>query len=182
MSRIGKKPIEIPKGVSVTVDGNRVTVKGPKGELTRELHPEMIIAQEDGTLSVSRPSEERRHRQLHGLTRSLINNMVEGVSTGYTRRLEIEGTGYSSRMEGNNLRLSLGFSHDILVVPPPTIKIVVEGNRGQIITLSGVDKELLGQIAADIRKLRPPEPYKGKGIRYAGEQVRRKAGKSKVGG
>lgn len=182
MSRIGKKPITLPKGVNVTLDGNQLTVKGPKGELTRVIDPEMIVSQEDGTLVVNRPSDERRHRAVHGLTRALVSNMVEGVSNGYTRRLEIEGTGYSARMEGNNLRMALGYSHDILVVPPPTVKIAVEGNRGNIITLSGADKELLGQIAADIRKLRPPEPYKGKGIRYEGEVVRRKAGKSKASG
>lgn len=181
MSRIGRKPIAIPGGVNVTVEGNRVTVKGPKGELSRAFEPSMTISQDDGTLVVTRASDERQHRALHGLSRTLLDNMVTGVSTGFTIRLEVIGTGYTAKMEGSNLRLSLGYSHDVLVVPPPSMKFNVEGQRNNIVVLFSPNKELIGQVAADIRKLRPPEPYKGKGIKYEGEIIRRKAGKSKVG-
>jgi large subunit ribosomal protein L6 len=181
MSRIGKRPITLPQGVDVSINGSEVTVKGPKGELTQRFHPDMAIKQEDGSLVVSRPTEQRKHRALHGLTRSLINNMVVGVSEGYEIRMEVVGTGYRAELQGEELRLALGFSHDIIVAPPPIVKFQVE-DRGRLLILSSVDKALVGQVAADIRKLRPPEPYQGKGIRYSGEFVRQKAGKSgKVG-
>jgi large subunit ribosomal protein L6 len=181
MSRIGRKPIDLPQGVNVSISGSTLTVKGPKGELTRHFHPDMGIQEDAGSLVVSRPSDQRRHRALHGLTRSLVNNMVVGVSEGYEIRLEVVGTGYRAEMQGEELRLALGYSHDIVVVAPPTVKFQVE-DRGRIIILNSVDKALIGQVAADIRKLRPPEPYQGKGIRYVGEAVRQKAGKSgKVG-
>lgn len=181
MSRIGKQPIPIPSGVNVTIKGSEVTIKGPKGELVRRVDPDMKIAQEDDQLVVTRPTDQRRHRALHGLTRSLLNNMVVGVSEGYEIRLEIVGTGYRAEMQGEAIRLFLGYSHDILVEPPPGIKLQVE-ERGRLIILTSHDKELIGQVAADIRKLRPPEPYHGKGIRYQGEYVRQKAGKAgKVG-
>ncbi len=181
MSRIGKKPIPIPAGVSVTIEGSRVTVKGPKGELSRQLNTQIAVAQDDGVLTVSRPSDQRHHRQLHGLTRALLSNMVVGVSEGFEIRLVITGTGYRAEMEGPNLRLSLGYSHDILVMPPPGIKFQVD-NRGALVILTSHNKELIGQVAADIRRLRPPEPYKGKGISYENEVIRRKTGKSKIGG
>ena len=180
MSRVGKKIIEVPQGVNITIsDGNMVTVKGPRGTLARQFDPELRIEQEDGTLSLVRPNDERHNRAMHGLSRALLNNMVTGVSSGYEKRLEITGTGYRAEMEGVNLRLSLGYSHDIIVVPPPGVTFVVE-NRGNSLIINSHNKELLGQIAADIRKFRPPEPYKGKGIRYSDEIVRRKAGKSKA--
>jgi large subunit ribosomal protein L6 len=177
MSRIGKKPVPIPAGVNVTIQGSNITVKGPKGELTRSFDPDMTIKQEDGTLVVERPGDERRHRALHGLTRALLSNMVIGVSEGFEKRLLIVGTGYRAELEGDGLKLSLGFSHDVLVVPPEGIGFEVE-DRGRVIIVRGYDKELVGQIAADIRKLRPPEPYKGKGVRYFDEYVRQKAGKA----
>jgi large subunit ribosomal protein L6 len=180
MSRIGKQPIEIPAGVEFKIDSNRVTVKGPKGELSREIDADLTIKQEDGTLVVERPTDQRRHRALHGLTRALVSNMVTGVSEGYEIRLVIAGTGYRAEMEGENLRMALGYSHDILITPPPGIKFAVD-NRGALVIITSHDKELIGQIASDIRRLRPPEPYKGKGIRYENEVVRRKAGKSKIG-
>jgi large subunit ribosomal protein L6 len=156
-------------------------VKGPKGQLTQRFHPDMAIQQDDGSIVVTRPTEQRKHRALHGLTRSLINNMIVGVSEGYEIRMEVVGTGYRAEMRGDELRLALGYSHDILVVAPPIVKFQVE-DRGRLIILTSVDKALIGQVAADIRKLRPPEPYQGKGIRYLGEVVRHKAGKSgKVG-
>jgi large subunit ribosomal protein L6 len=180
MSRIGKKTIALPKGVDVTVnEGNVVTVKGPKGTLSRQINPDLVIDLENGEINVRRPSDERHHKALHGLSRALLNNMVQGVSEGYEKRLEITGTGYRAEMEGNNLRLALGYSHDIIIVPPPGLTFVVE-NRGNSLIIRSHNKELLGMIAADIRKLRPPEPYKGKGIRYSDETVRRKAGKSKA--
>ena len=180
MSRIGKKPIDLPEGVSVTVSGDEVVVKGPRGELTRKFEPEMQISVKDGQVVVERPTDQRRHRALHGLTRALLNNMVVGVSEGYETRLVIVGTGYRAVKEGDDIRLSLGYSHDILVVPPPGLTFQVE-ERGQLIIINAIDKEMIGQVAADIRKLRPPEPYKGKGIRYEGEYVRQKAGKAKIG-
>lgn len=182
MSRVGAKPISMPQGVSFSVKGSEVTVKGPRGELTQRLHPDMAIKEESGSINVSRPTDQRHHRALHGLTRALVQNMVHGVSQGYEIRLEINGTGYRAEMQGSDLKLILGFSHDILVIPPKSVKIEVE-DRGRIIILTSIDKALIGQVAADIRKLRPPEPYQGKGIRYVGEQVRQKAGKAgKVGG
>lgn len=181
MSRIGNKPISLPPGVTVAINGSELTVKGPKGELTQRMHPDMLIRQDDGNIIVSRPSEQRQHKALHGLVRSLVSNMIIGVSEGYEIRLEVVGTGYRAEMQGDELKLSLGYSHDIAVAPPPSVRIQVE-ERGRIIVLTSVDKMLIGQVAADIRKLRPPEPYQGKGIRYLGEFVRQKAGKAgKVG-
>lgn len=181
MSRIGKQPIPIPEGVSVSIKGAEVTVKGPKGELTKQFDPEMAIKQENGEIIIERPTDQRRHRALHGLTRALLNNMVIGVSEGYEIRLEIRGTGYRGELQGQDLKLTLGYSHDILVVPPPGLSFQVE-ERGQLLILTSHDKEMIGQVAADIRKLRPPEPYQGKGVRYQGEYVRQKAGKAgKIG-
>ncbi len=182
MSRIGKKPIDVPAGVTVTVQGSEVTVKGPKGELVQRFHPDMQVTQDNGEVVVTRPTDMRHHKALHGLTRSLINNMITGVSQGYEIRLEVRGTGYRSELTADGLKLSLGYSHDILVVPPPAVRIALE-DRGRLIILTSPDCALIGQIAADIRKLRPPEPYHGKGLRYSGEIVRQKAGKAgKVGG
>ncbi len=183
MSRIGKKPIAVPKGVQVTIDdGNHVTVKGPKGTLTQQLHPEMIIAQENGTLTVSRPSDNKQHRALHGLTRTLLNNMIIGVTDGWTRALEINGVGYRAALEGQTLVLSLGFSHQVRIDPPPNVQYVVGERKSASEPLSllvrGIDKQVVGEEAARIRSLRPPEPYKGKGIKYAEEKIRRKAGKA----
>lgn len=181
MSRIGKQPIELPDGVDITIKGSDITVKGPKGELSRTVDPELKVEIEDGQLVITRPTDQRRHRSLHGLTRALLNNMVVGVTEGYERRLEIRGTGYRAEMEGENLKLTVGYSHDIVVVPPPELSFQVE-DRGQTVIITAIDKEMIGQVAADIRKLRPPEPYQGKGIRYEGEYVRQKAGKAgKIG-
>jgi len=176
MSRIGKMPVAVPPGVTVEITaGNFVTVKGPKGTLERKLVDDMKIEQDAGQLTVERPSELKRHKALHGLTRTLLANMVEGVTNGYTKVLEIQGVGYRAAKEGSNLNLSLGYSHPVLMVDPDGITSTVEGNK---ITVTGIDKEKVGQYAADIRSKRPPEPYKGKGIRYVGEHVRRKAGKA----
>lgn len=180
MSRIGKKPIALPAKVEVKIEGQTVTVKGPKGELSREVHPEMSVAMEGGNVVVTRPSDEPRHKALHGLTRALLANMVTGVSEGYRRTLDIEGVQYQGDMRGNDLVLKLGYSHEIVVSPPdPTIKFEIEkDSKGRVIHINGIDKQVVGQVAANIRELRPPEPYKGKGIRYRGEVIRRKAGKS----
>ena len=181
MSRIGKLPISLPGGVTVSVDkSNIVTVKGPKGELKQPIHAEMIVEVEDGSVSVKRPSEQKRHRAMHGLYRTLINNMVVGVSEGYKKEMEVVGVGYKAEAKGNLLELALGFSHPVVMVLPPEIKVETETKRGSApkITLTGIDKQLIGQIAAKIRELRPPEPYKGKGIRFLGEEIRRKAGKA----
>jgi large subunit ribosomal protein L6 len=176
MSRIGKQPIAVPSGVEVQVDGSRVSVKGPRGQLERTFHPDMEIKLEDGVLSVERPSDEREHRSLHGLTRSLIANMVEGVTGGFEKRLEIVGVGYRAALKGSDLELALGFSHPVSVPAPDGIEFEVPApNR---IVIRGIDKELVGGVAADIRKIRKPEPYKGKGVRYEGEYVRKKAGKA----
>jgi len=177
MSRVGKAPIQLPKGVSIDIDGSTVGVKGPKGELTRTLHPEMNISLEDGVLSVTRPSDDRQHRSLHGLTRALLNNMVTGVSDGFTKVLLIEGVGYRAEMNGQRLVLYVGYSHPVYFEPDNGISFAVE-ERGRKVIISGIDKEYVGEIAARVRKQRPPEPYKGKGIRYEGEIVRRKAGKT----
>ena len=177
MSRVGKAPIQLPKGVSIDIDGSTVGVKGPKGELTRTLHPEMNISLEDGVLSVPRPSDDRQHRSLHGLTRALLNNMVTGVSDGFTKVLLIEGVGYRAEMSGQRLVPYVGYSHPVYFEPDNGISFAVE-ERGRKVTISGIDKEYVGEIAARVRKQRPPEPYKGKGIRYEGEIVRRKAGKT----
>jgi large subunit ribosomal protein L6 len=181
VSRIGRLPVPLPDGVTIAIDGNEVTVMGPKGELHRAFHPEITIEQAGNTLKVERPSDQRHHRALHGLTRALLSNMVIGVSEGYQKTLDIEGVGYRAEKVGDDLKMFLGYSHAIDVAPLPGIKFEVQ-ERGRAIIVSGIDKELVGQVAANIRKLRPPEPYKGKGVRYRGEYVRRKAGKAgKVG-
>ena len=169
-------PIAVPNGVEVRVEGRTVTVKGPKGELVREILPEITIEQADGQLLVKRPSDQQRHRAMHGLTRTLVDNMVRGVSEGFTKTLEMQGVGYRAQMQGNELQLAIGFSHPVNVPPPPGIEFEVEGTSR--IVVKGINKEQVGQVAADVRKIRPPEPYKGKGIRYLGEYVRRKAGKA----
>ena len=176
MSRVGKVPIAVPKGVDVRLEGTRVTVKGPKGELARDIDPEMKVEQADGQLLVSRPTDQARHRAIHGLTRTLVANMVAGVSEGFSKTLEMQGVGYRASMQGKDLVLAIGFSHPVTVPPPPTIEFDVEGTTR--IVVKGINKEQVGQVAADVRKIRPPEPYKGKGIRYLGEYVRRKAGKA----
>lgn len=177
MSRIGKKPIEVPNGVTITVgERNLVTVKGPRGTLTQQLPPEMTINQENGVLSVVRPSDEKQHRALHGLTRALLSNMVVGTSTGFQKVLEITGVGYRAQKTGRNLTMSLGFSHPVVVEAPDGVDLNV-GERNTVI-VAGADKQLVGEVAANIRSLRPPEPYKGKGIKYSTETIRRKAGKA----
>jgi len=176
MSRIGKSPISIPAKVQITIDGSHINIKGPKGELSRVLPQAIAVEQEGETLLVKRRDESRTSRQLHGLSRSLVANMVEGVSQGFQRRLEIQGVGYRAQVQGRNLTLTVGYSHPVQIEPPQGIQLAVEGNTNVIV--SGFDKELVGNIAARIRDVRPPEPYKGKGIRYAGEVVRRKAGKA----
>ena len=176
MSRIGRKPIEIPAGVTVSYDNCVMTVKGPKGELTRTLHPDMEISVDGAVLTVARPSDDKDHRSLHGLTRTLVDNMVTGVSTGFSKTLEISGVGYRAAKQGDKLVLTLGFSHPVEMDAPAGITIDVPAQNK--IVVSGADKEIVGAVAADIRKWRKPEPYKGKGIRYEGEVVRRKAGKA----
>ena len=180
MSRIGDQPVPIPDGVDVTVDGTRVTASGPKGELEESFHPDMEIELSDGELVVRRPTDHKRHRSLHGLTRSLLENMVEGVDQGYERALEIQGVGYRVQKRGNKLVLNLGFSHDVEFEIPDGIEIDVESATE--FTVRGPDKQQVGEVAAAIREIRPPEPYKGKGIRYEDEDVRRKAGKATAGG
>jgi len=177
MSRIGKAPITIPNGVQIEVKNGSVNVKGPKGRLTQIVHPDMQFEQEDGVFSVKRPTNSRQHRSLHGLTRSLINNMVLGVNNGFTKILDIEGVGYRAELDGQTLVLNVGYSHPVRFDPPANISFVVE-NRSKTIIITGIDKQVVGEITAKIRKQRPPEPYKGKGIRYRGEYVRRKAGKA----
>ncbi|HUZ77724.1 MAG TPA: 50S ribosomal protein L6 [Chloroflexota bacterium] len=186
MSRIGKMPVTVPGGVTVDLTGQRLAVKGPRGELSLEVVPEIAVARENGSLNVERHDESPRSRALHGLTRTLINNMVLGVSAGFEKTLEIEGVGYRAQMQGDKLNLALGFSHPVEVTPEAGISFRVEpagqGRVGRII-VAGIDKQRVGEVAARIRLLRPPEPYKGKGLRYAGEHIRRKAGKAgKVGG
>jgi len=181
MSRVGRLPIPIPDGVQVKVQKNTVTVKGPKGELRREFHPDITVRREGNELLVTRPTDQRHHRALHGLTRALLANMVTGVSQGFKKRLVMEGTGYRAEQQGPDLVLNVGLSHPARFSPPPGITFTVEkGYRS--FTIEGVDKELVGEMAARVRRVRPPEPYKGKGIRYEGEVIQRKAGKSgKVG-
>lgn len=177
MSRIGRKPIEIPSGVEIEIaDGNVINVKGPKGQLSLAAAPSLSIAREDGALVVSRPDDHRNNRSLHGLTRTLVANMVEGVTKGFTKNLDIQGVGYRAAMDGKDLVLNLGFSHPVRMVPPEGITFAVEGQNR--VSVSGIDKQSVGEEAARIRRVRPPEPYKGKGVRYEGEVVRRKAGKA----
>ncbi|MBA2700480.1 MAG: 50S ribosomal protein L6 [Chloroflexi bacterium] len=181
MSRIGRLPITIPSNVDVAIDGRNVTVSGPKGTLSRSLHPDITVSREDGALLVTRPTEQKTHKQLHGLTRTLVSNMVVGVTDGYRKALEITGVGYRAGLNGRRLTLNLGYSHPIEIDPPEGISFEVENPTR--LAVVGIDKELVGQLAAQIRSTRKPEPYKGKGVRYAGEQVRRKAGKAgKIGG
>jgi len=176
MSRVGKKPIEIPAGVTVTNNNNTVTVKGPKGELTRNFHSDITINVEENVITVTRPSDNKEHRALHGTTRSILSNMVEGVSKGYERGLELIGVGYRASKSGNKLVLNVGYSHPVEIVPESGIEIDVPSNTK--ILVKGINKERVGELAANIRAVRPPEPYKGKGIRYEGEAVRRKEGKT----
>ncbi len=176
MSRVGKMPIPIPGGVEVRVEGTAVSVKGPKGQLSRAVDRDLRVEVQDGHLLVSRPTDQPRHRAVHGLTRTLLANMVTGVSEGFSKTLEMQGVGYRAQMQGSDLVLAVGFSHPVQISPPPGIDFAVEGTSR--ILIKGIDKELVGQVAADVRKVRPPEPYKGKGIRYMGEYVRRKAGKA----
>ena len=176
MSRIGKLPIRVPDKVTVTLDGQQVSVRGPKGELSRALPLEVVVEQEDSTILVKRRDESRSARQRHGLCRTLVANMVEGVSQGFQRRLEIQGVGYRAQVQGRNLILNVGYSNPVTIEPPEGIQVLVEGNTNVIV--SGINKEIVGNTAARIRAVRPPEPYKGKGIRYAGELVRRKVGKA----
>jgi large subunit ribosomal protein L6 len=176
MSRIGRLPIDIPAGVDVTVDGSAVTVKGPKGELALTVASPIEVKIEDGQLLVTRPDDERESRSLHGLTRTLIANQIVGVTEGYAKSLEVVGTGYRVQAKGSSVEFALGYSHSITVDPPAGITFEVEGNNK--LHVRGIDKQAVGEVAANIRKLRKPEPYKGKGVRYAGEVVRRKAGKS----
>lgn len=178
MSRVGKKVIVVPEGVSVAIDSGHVKVKGPKGEIERRFDPTMTITQEDGNLRVSRPSDRRDHRALHGLTNALLAAMITGVTEGFEKKLEIVGVGYRAEAQGKALRFHLGFSHPITYEPPAGITLALESPT--VVAVSGVDKEKVGQAAAEIRSFRPPEPYKGKGIRYRGEHVRRKAGKTAI--
>jgi len=176
MSRIGRLPIDIPSGVDVTVDGRDVTVKGPKGQLALTVAQPIAVAIEDGRVVVTRPDDERESRSLHGLTRTLIANNIQGVTQGYSKSLDVVGTGYRVQARGANVEFALGFSHPVVVEPPAGITFTVEGNNR--LTVAGIDKQAVGETAANIRKIRKPEPYKGKGVRYTGEVVRRKAGKA----
>jgi large subunit ribosomal protein L6 len=176
MSRIGKRPVPLPKGVTATIDGRTVTVKGPKGEISRAVHAELRLELEEQSVTVKRPSDEPRHKALHGLTRTLVANMVEGVTKGFSKSLEIQGVGYKAEVKPFGVQLVVGYSHPVPYHAPKGIKISVDSNTQ--VKVEGVDKELVGQVAAELRSVRPPEPYKGKGIRYVGEQVRRKAGKT----
>lgn len=181
MSRIGRKPIPVPAGVEIKLDGSEVTVKGPRGQLVQSFHPDMEIAREEDAIVVRRPDDERNHRSLHGLTRTLVANMVIGVTAGFRKNMEMVGVGYRAQKVGANLVLSLGYSHPVEITPPPGINFIVDTQTR--IAVEGIDKQLVGETAAGIRSWRPPEPYKGKGIKYEGEVILRKAGKSgKVGG
>ncbi len=175
MSRIGRAPIAVPDGVNVVVDGVTVTVTGPMGRLTQRIPRDMIVEQTESVLSVRRPTDSATHRSLHGLTRTLLANMVEGVTKGFQKRLEVVGVGYRASVKGDNLELLLGFSHPVVMQPPEDVSF--ETPQPQVILIKGIDKQVVGQVAAKVRELRPPEPYKGKGIRYAGEHVQRKVGK-----
>lgn len=180
MSRIGKAPINVPEGVSITVDKNVVNVKGPKGELSQQIDPDITCKVEDGVVTVERPTEQKRHKSLHGLYRSLVSNMVEGVSNGYKKEMELVGVGYKAAVQNNVLELNLGYSHSIYFAVPEEIKVSAETVKGQNpkVTVEGIDKQLVGQVSAKIKSLRKVEPYKGKGIRFVGEHIRRKAGKT----
>ena len=180
MSRIGKAPISLPDGVNISVDKNTVNVKGPKGELQQEINPDITCKIEDGVVTLERPTEQKRHKAMHGLYRSLVNNMVEGVSNGYKKDMELVGVGYKASVQNNVLELNLGYSHSIYFAVPEDIKVTAQTEKGKnpIVSVEGIDKQLVGQIAAKIKSLRKVEPYKGKGIRFVGEQVRRKAGKT----
>jgi large subunit ribosomal protein L6 len=177
MSRIGRLPVPVPAGVDIKVTGSHVKVKGPKGEMSHTFPAAITIEMDGNELKVQRPTDQREHRALHGMTRALINNMVVGVSEGFSRELEIQGVGYRAELNGKNLILNVGYSHPVEIEPPAGIEFAVE-NRGRDLKISGYDKQAIGQLAANIRKVRPPEPYKGKGIRYKGEFIRLKAGKS----
>jgi len=177
VSRVGRMPVTLPQGVNVQIDGQHVSVQGPKGELSYEVRPEIAVSLDGGQLLVARSSDERQHRAYHGLTRALLANMVQGVSQGFKKVMEVEGVGYRATLQGGSLVLQVGYSHPVEIVPPPGIKFSVEkGDR--VFTIEGINKELVGEIAAKIRSVRRPKPYKGKGIRYQGERVRRKAGKA----
>jgi large subunit ribosomal protein L6 len=176
MSRIGKHPIAVPKGVTVTIEGNTIKVKGPKGELERKIHSDMKLSMENDQVTVTRPSEEANHKALHGLSRTLVANMVEGVTTGFKKQLDIVGVGYKAETRPYGLQLALGFSHPVEYRAPKGIKL--SAPQPTQVIIEGANKEIVGQVAAELRSLRPPEPYKGKGIKYAGEQIRRKAGKA----
>ena len=176
MSRIGRKPITVPTGVDVAIDGQKVTVKGPKGTLSHTVDEPIEVILDEGVLSVARPNDERENRSLHGLSRSLLNNLVQGVSQGYERKLEIHGVGYRVQLRGSDLEFALGFSHPVKIAAPEGITFTVESPTR--FAVQGIDKQLVGQVAANIRWLRKPDPYKGKGVRYAGEQIRRKVGKT----
>jgi large subunit ribosomal protein L6 len=176
MSRIGKRPVPLPKGVTAQVEGRQITVKGPRGEISRTMHPDLTITVEDTAVMVRRPSDEAYHKALHGLTRTLVANMVDGVTKGFSKQLEIQGVGYKAEPKPFGVQLTVGFSHPVPYHAPKGVKISVDNNV--LLKVEGVDKELVGQVAAEIRNVRPPEPYQGKGIRYVGEQVRRKAGKT----
>ncbi|WP_028308928.1 50S ribosomal protein L6 [Desulfitibacter alkalitolerans] len=177
MSRIGKKPVDVPSGVEVKLVDNIITVKGPKGTLERELHPEINVAIEENSIVVTRPSDQKKHRALHGLTRALVNNMVEGVTKGFEKKLELVGVGYRASMQGSKLVLNVGYSHPVEMVPDTGLQVEV-GPKQNLIIISGYDKEVVGQFAAKVRAVREPEPYKGKGIKYSDEKIRRKAGKA----
>lgn len=177
MSRIGKMPIELPKGVKFDQKGSTISITGPKGSLSQTFHPEMTVEMKDSVVTVTRPTDSREHRSLHGLTRALLNNMVVGVNNGFSKVLLIEGVGYRAEMNGKSLVLNVGYSHPVTFEPPKDVQFAVE-DRGKKITVAGIDKQVVGELAANIRKMRPPEPYKGKGVRYQGEYVRRKAGKA----
>ena len=180
MSRIGNLPISLPEGVEVKVDGTKVTVKGPKGELSQEVDRDIIIKVEDGEMIVARPTDQKRHKAMHGLYRSLLNNMVTGVSEGFRKQLVLSGVGFRANAQGQVLELNVGYSHPVMVALPPEVKVSAEQQKGKepVVTLESIDHQLLGQMAAKIRSVRKPEPYKGKGIRYSDEYIRRKAGKS----
>jgi len=177
MSRIGRKPIDVPSGVDVKLVENKITVKGPKGTLERELHPEINVAIEGNIIEVTRPSDQKKHRALHGLTRALVNNMVEGVTKGFEKKLELVGVGYRATMQGTKLVLNVGYSHPVEMVPDAGLSVEV-GPKQNLIIINGYDKEVVGQFAAKVRAVREPEPYKGKGIKYSDEKIRRKAGKA----